>query len=189
MCTPRPAGLSSGFAGLHLERMKAILLVDHGSRKREANDMLTCMANLVQAMAGSGVIVRLAHMELAEPSIEAGFKSCVDAGATDVIVFPYMLSPGRHSTSDIPRMVGEAAVSFPGASFSVTPAFGVHEKLGEIILDRAGLPVDASFDQQAGNRCWDPACSERLCGDACRAKAVERLAISQRTSAGVVVQT
>ncbi len=150
--------------------MKAILLVDHGSRKREANDMLICMANLVQAMAGSSVIVRPAHMELAEPSIDAGFRNCVDAGATDVIVFPYMLSPGRHSTSDIPRMVGEAAASFPGVTFSVTPAFGVHEKLGEIILDRAGIEVDSSFNEETANRCWDPNCSEQLCGAACRAK-------------------
>lgn len=169
--------------------MKAILLVDHGSRKHQANDMLTCTANLVQAMAGSDVIVRPAHMELAEPSVAAGFASCVGAGATDITVFPYMLSPGRHSTSDIPRMVAEVATSFPGVTFSVTAAFGVHEKLGEIILDRAGLPVDASFDQQAGNRCWDPECSEHLCGAACRAKAVEPPAISQRTTAGVVVQT
>jgi sirohydrochlorin ferrochelatase len=159
--------------------MKAILLVDHGSRKREANDMLLCMANLVQAMAGPDVIVRPAHMELSEPSIAAGFASCVEAGATDVTVFPYMLSPGRHSTSDIPRMVGEVALSYPGVSFSVTPAFGVHEKLGELILDRAGLGVDAGFDETVANRCWDPSCSEQLCGDACRAKAVLTTVLSK----------
>jgi sirohydrochlorin ferrochelatase len=152
--------------------MKAILLVDHGSRKREANDMLVCMANLVQTMAGADVIVRPAHMELSEPSIAAGFASCVEAGATEVIVFPYMLSPGRHSTSDIPRMVGEISVSYPGVTFSVTPAFGVHEKLGELILSRAGVSVSDTFDEASADQCWDPACSEQLCGDACRAKAV-----------------
>jgi len=150
--------------------MKAILLVDHGSRKREANDMLICMANLVQAMAGSDVIVRQAHMELSEPSIAAGFASCVEAGATEVIVFPYMLSPGRHSTSDIPRMVGEVSESYPGVTFSVTPAFGVHEKLGELILSRAGIPVSDNFDESSAARCWDPACSAKLCADACSAK-------------------
>ena len=133
--------------------------------------MLTCMANLVQAMAGPSVIVRPAHMELSEPSIPAGFASCVEAGADEVIVFPYMLSPGRHSTSDIPRMVAEAALNHPGVTFSVTPAFGVHEKLGDIILDRAGIEVDSAFDESSAGRCWDPACSEQLCGDACRAKA------------------
>ncbi|MEJ7758063.1 MAG: CbiX/SirB N-terminal domain-containing protein [Gemmatimonadaceae bacterium] len=150
--------------------MKAILLVDHGSRKREANDMLVCMANLVQAMAGPDVIVRLAHMELSEPSIGAGFSSCVEAGATEVTVFPYMLSPGRHSTSDIPRIVAETARTHPSVTFTVTPAFGVHEKLGEIILGRAGIPTAPGLASINADQCWDPACSQTLCGDACRAK-------------------
>ncbi len=119
--------------------MKAILLVDHGSIRREANDMLIDVANLVQRMAGSDVIVRYAHMELAEPTIAQGFANCVEAGATDVVVFPYMLSPGRHSTTDVPRIVREAAANYPGVTFSVTPAFGIEEKLGEIVLARAGI--------------------------------------------------
>jgi sirohydrochlorin ferrochelatase len=123
--------------------MKAILLVDHGSRKSEANEMLGSMEKLVQDMAGA-VIVRHAHMELEEPTIAQGFASCVEAGASEVIVFPYMLSPGRHSTSDIPRMVGEIASSHPGVRFSVTPPFGIHEKLGEIILARAGMEASPS---------------------------------------------
>lgn len=149
--------------------MKAILLVDHGSRKREANDMLVCMANLVQTMAGPDVVVRSSHMEIAEPTIGQGFASCVEAGATEVIVFPYMLSPGRHSTVDIPRMVAKVAYNQEGVSFLVTPAFGVHEKLGEIILGRAGIPIAHPLSADEASRCWDPACSEKLCGDACRA--------------------
>jgi sirohydrochlorin ferrochelatase len=117
--------------------MKGILIVDHGSVKSEANDMLQGMADLIQAMAGSEVVVRSAHMDLAEPDIAAGFSSCVQAGATDVTVFPYMLSPGRHSTTDIPRMVADAARAFPHVSFTVTPAFGIHEKLAEVVLERA----------------------------------------------------
>jgi sirohydrochlorin ferrochelatase len=124
--------------------MKAILLVDHGSIRKEANDMLIDMANLVQSMAGDAAIVRYAHMELAEPTIAQGFDNCVEAGATDVVVFPYMLSPGRHSTTDVPRMVREAAASHPGVTFSVTSAFGIEEKLGEIVLARAGVRATAS---------------------------------------------
>ncbi|MEP6904717.1 MAG: CbiX/SirB N-terminal domain-containing protein [Gemmatimonadales bacterium] len=149
--------------------MNAILLIDHGSRKREANDMLICMANLVQTMAGPDIVVRSAHMEIAEPTVEDGFASCVEAGATHVIVFPYMLSPGRHSTADIPRMIADVACNHEGVSFLVTPAFGVHEKLGEIILGRAGIAVANALSADEASHCWDPACSEKLCGDACRA--------------------
>lgn len=123
--------------------MKGILIVDHGSVRNEANDMLRSMADLIQTMAGPDVVVRYGHMELADPNIAAGFSSCVEAGATDVTVFPYMLSPGRHSTSDIPRMVADVARTFPRVSFNVTPAFGLHEKLAEVVLERAGLGIHA----------------------------------------------
>ena len=53
-------------------------------------------------------------MELAEPSIAEGFADCVRAGATEVVAFPYMLSPGKHVTRDIPRLVAEAARGVPG---------------------------------------------------------------------------
>lgn len=123
--------------------MKGILIVDHGSRLSDANDMLREMADLIQSMAGSDVVVRYAHMELAEPDINNGFAECVGAGATDVTVFPYMLSPGRHSTSDIPRMVAAAARAFPHVAFKVTPAFGLHEKLAEVVLERADVEAHA----------------------------------------------
>jgi len=101
--------------------------------------MLGVMADLVQRQVGSGVVVRYAHMELAEPSIARGFSDCVEAGADEVVAFPYMLSPGKHSTADIPRLVAEAAAPYSGVRYRVTPAFGVHEKLGEIIAERAGV--------------------------------------------------
>ena len=149
--------------------MKALLLIDHGSRRGEANEMLGCMARLVQHMAGDDVIVRFAHMELAEPSIEAGVAACVSAGATEIIAFPYMLSPGRHATSDIPRMVSAAAAAHPAVTVRVTPAFGVHERLGELILSRAGLsPAHVPAGREAAC-CWNPSNSQQACGDACRA--------------------
>jgi sirohydrochlorin ferrochelatase len=157
--------------------MKGILIVDHGSVRAEANDMLVCMSSLLQTMAGPDVVVRYAHMDLAQPDIRRGYTDCVEAGATDITVFPYMLSPGRHSTADIPRMVAAASTAFPQVTFSVTPAFGVHEKLAELILDRAGIEPVRSFEGAEADRCWDPDCSEKLCGDACRAKTARQTAL------------
>ena len=99
------------------------------------------------------------------------------AGATDVTIFPYMLSPGRHSTKDIPRMVAQAAKSFPHVTFNVTPAFGVHERLAELVLDRAGVEPVKAFAGSEADRCWDPDCSETLCGDACRARTARQTAL------------
>jgi sirohydrochlorin ferrochelatase len=150
--------------------VKALLLIDHGSRRAEANEMLGCMAALVQHLAGPSVVVRHAHMELAEPSIEAGVESCVAAGASEIIAFPYMLSPGRHSTSDIPAMVTAAAQRHPAVRVRVTPAFGIESELGEVILRRAGLALAASADTAAGCHCWQPEGRTGTCGDACAAR-------------------
>ena len=164
--------------------MQAILLIDHGSRREAANEMMDCMANLVQAMAGNDVIARYAHMELAEPSIEAGLRSCVEAGATEVTCFPYMLSPGKHSTGDIPRMVTAAAAAYPSLQVRVTNAFGVHEKLAELILGRAGLPVVNELSEEDATRCWHSSQSGTACGDACRCHpvAVEPTPVSAASS-------
>lgn len=150
--------------------MKAILLIDHGSRRAEANQMLECMANLVQTMAGEHVVVRHAHMELADPSIARGFGECVEAGATEVVAFPYMLSPGRHSTSDIPDFVAAAAAAWPEVAWQVTAAFGVHEKLADVILLRAGVDAERRLTAAEACRCWHPSRSGTACGDACRAR-------------------
>jgi sirohydrochlorin ferrochelatase len=131
--------------------------------------MLACMANLVQDLAGDGVIVRHAHMELAEPSIAEGFASCVEAGADEVIAFPYMLSPGRHSTRDIPRMIREAAVSHPAVRFRVTPAFGMHEMLAAVVLSRAGVTPVREPALDGGSTCWEAGCEGGQCGEACPA--------------------
>jgi sirohydrochlorin ferrochelatase len=150
--------------------VKAILLIDHGSKRAEANHMLACMANLVQHLVGGEAVVEYAHMELAEPDIAKGFAAAVTRGATEVIAFPYMLSPGKHATSDIPRMVAEAAAEHPGLTYRMTSGFGVHEKLGELILDRAGLTVARTIAAADAVRCWEPEGCVGTCGDACRAK-------------------
>ena len=155
--------------------MKAILLVDHGSVRQEANHMLDCVANLLQTMVGDAVLVRAAHMELASPLIPDGVEACVEAGATELVVFPYMLSPGKHSTRDIPRIIGEATKKYPELKVRVTPAFGVHAKLAEVVAERAGVEVLSAGSDCT--RCWNPDGVVGTCGDACCARATARESI------------
>ncbi len=118
---------------------RAILLVDHGSRRAASNDQLAAVARMVEALLNDGTRVFGAHMDIAEPGVAAGFAACVAAGATEVIAVPYMLAPGRHAMEDIPRLVAEAAAAHPGVRFRVAEPLGVHPGIGEAILDRAGL--------------------------------------------------
>lgn len=116
--------------------MPAILIVDHGSRREEANAQLEAIAEMVRALQ-SETIVRVAHMELAAPSIAEGLAACVEAGATEVVVVPYFLSTGRHVTEDIPRLVDEAARDHPTVRVRVASALGPHRLLAALVLERA----------------------------------------------------
>ena len=70
-----------------MSKKVALLIVDHGSRKQNANDMLPAVARLVRQMS-SFTIVHYAHMELAEPTIQQGFDACLADGDDEVIVHP-----------------------------------------------------------------------------------------------------
>ena len=120
--------------GQNFERT-GIILVDHGSRFAAANDMLNEVAERFRRTSGYK-IVEPAHMELAEPNIPQAFEACVRQGATRVIVHPYFLSPGRHSTTDIPRMVAEAAAAYPSVTCNVTQPLGLDDEISRIILNR-----------------------------------------------------
>lgn len=120
------------------KKRRALILVDHGSVVQEANDMLVEIANMVRQNSRCQFdIVHYAHMELAEPSIPQAFDSCVAEGAEEIVVHPYFLAPGRHSTKDIPRMVMEAAQKHPGVTHYVTEPLGIDAKIIEVILERA----------------------------------------------------
>ncbi|KDO55190.1 hypothetical protein CISIN_1g023828mg [Citrus sinensis] len=105
-----------------------VIIVDHGSRRRESNLMLKQFVAMFREKTGY-LIVEPAHMELAEPSIKDAFGSCVQQGANRVIVSPFFLFPGRHWCQDIPSLTAEAAKEHPGVPYIVTAPLGLHEQL------------------------------------------------------------
>lgn len=109
------ASLSS--AGDVSGRRVGVVVVDHGSKRAAANDMLDGVVEMYQNMIEEGdvVCVTKAHMELASPSIRDAVKVCVcEHGADVVVVAPFFLSRGRHIQEDIPRLVREAEAEMCG---------------------------------------------------------------------------
>lgn len=87
--------------------------------------MLLAVVELFASESGYS-IVEPAHMELAEPSIATAFRRCVERGASQVVVHPFFLFPGRHWSQDIPRLTEYAAQAFPRIPFLVSAPLGVH---------------------------------------------------------------
>lgn len=112
-----------------------VIIVDHGSRRKESNLMLNEFVAMFREKTGYP-IVEPAHMELAEPSIRDAFVSCVQQGADRVIVSPFFLFPGRHWHQDIPSLAAEAAKEHPDVSYIVTAPLGLHDLLVDVVNDR-----------------------------------------------------
>jgi sirohydrochlorin ferrochelatase len=112
-----------------------IVIVDHGSRRAESNEMLARFV-AVFAKEKHYRIVEAAHMELAEPSIATAFGRCVERGAKRVVVCPYFLLPGKHWDVDIPALTAAAAREYPGVEYLVTAPIGLHPMMREVIESR-----------------------------------------------------
>ncbi|KPK14521.1 MAG: hypothetical protein AMJ62_12910 [Myxococcales bacterium SG8_38] len=119
-----------------MSERRAFLLIDHGSRRNEANALLDEIASRVKDRLGGDAIVEAAHMEIAEPTIAQGFARCVAQGATLVVAHPFMLALGRHVTEDLPRLVSEAAEAHAGVSFVMAPPLGGHSGIIDAVIER-----------------------------------------------------
>ena len=109
-----------------------IIIVDHGSKRGEANTMLLKLVEKYKSFSYYN-IVEGAHMELADPSISVAFKKCVDQGANFIICHPFFLSKGRHVQEDIPALMKEASSMNNNINYKITEPLGVQDKILELI--------------------------------------------------------
>ncbi|GAX79913.1 hypothetical protein CEUSTIGMA_g7353.t1 [Chlamydomonas eustigma] len=114
----------------------AIVIVDHGSRKKDSNEMLHEFGKLYQDMYPSSMAVEVAHMEIAEPTIAQAVGKCVQQGAKTVVIAPYFLSRGRHIQEDIPALVKEAQEQYPHVKCVIAKPIGIEPLMAQIIQSR-----------------------------------------------------
>src|SRR5829696_384418 len=123
-----------------------IIIVDHGSRRAQSNELLEEVAvQFGKRFRGRYEIVEPAHMELAEPSIATAYARCVARGATRVVVCPFFLGPGKHWTGDIPRLTRDAAADHPGTTYHVTMPLGLDDLILDLLAKRVGYCAEHQF--------------------------------------------
>ena len=81
-------------------------------------------------------IVRVAHLEIEAPDVRAGIEACVEDGARELIVHPYFIAPGMHTTRDLEALVEEARARHPGVPMRVTAPLGFDERIVDIVHHR-----------------------------------------------------
>jgi sirohydrochlorin ferrochelatase len=114
---------------------RAIVVVDHGSRRPEANAQLEALAAELRAREPD-TLIRTAHLEVVAPDLVAALSECVAAGAKEVVLLPWFLAPGRHTADDIPRAVARARERHPDLCVHLADPIGLDPRLVELALER-----------------------------------------------------
>ncbi len=118
--------------------MDALLLIAHGSRRRQSNDEVNALADRLRETCKIEYgIVHAGFLELATPSIAEGITRCVNEGAKRVTILPYFLNSGRHVVSDIPEIVEGSRIQHPDVTIIVAPHVGVSTLMVELLIDSA----------------------------------------------------
>jgi sirohydrochlorin cobaltochelatase len=119
--------------------VRALVILDHGSRAPEAHAHLLRLAEAVARLAPD-LRVRVAHLEQAEPGLPEAIRALAAEGAREISVHPLFLAPGRHLEHDVPAQLRAARAAHPGLSIRLCEPLGSRPELAELILrtlDRA----------------------------------------------------
>ncbi len=125
--------------------MKALLIVAHGSRRKESNEEVRRLAIRVSENAGPAFdLVTSAFLEISSPQIDSAVADLVTDGATEIKVFPYFLAAGTHVVNDIPKLIEEERANFPKVHFEFLPHLGALQGISTLIVNQIykGAPLN-----------------------------------------------
>ncbi|MCX4980751.1 sirohydrochlorin chelatase [Streptomyces sp. NBC_00572] len=118
-----------------------LVAVGHGSRDLRARATLGRLLERVRELR-PGLDVRLAHIELNAPLLDATLTELAAEGR-DALLVPLLFAPGHHVTHDLPA----ALAAVPGLRARVAEPLGAHPLLVEALADRL---ADAGWTPEDG---------------------------------------
>jgi len=116
--------------------VEAILYICHGSRVKEASaQAISFVKKCMESNEFKG-IQEYSFLELSEPSIEEGFRNCIEKGATIVHIIPVLLLTAAHAKKDIPEVLEKLSIEYPDVHIKYGKPIGVHPQMVEIVADK-----------------------------------------------------
>ncbi|PIW33554.1 MAG: sirohydrochlorin cobaltochelatase [Nitrosopumilales archaeon CG15_BIG_FIL_POST_REV_8_21_14_020_37_12] len=112
---------------------KGLLLIDRGSREREASEELEVICKEIKSK-GDYVFTDFCFLEVEPPYIEDGIKKCLKQEIESLTIVPYFLYPGKkvkNAVTDVMKFQKDTKVKFV-----VTKPMSMHKTLIELVRNR-----------------------------------------------------
>jgi sirohydrochlorin cobaltochelatase len=111
--------------------LNGIVLFAHGSRDREWARPFEQLAATLSRQTDARV--RLAYLELMQPSLGEAIAALVAEGAKSIRVVPIFLAQGGHIKQDLPKLAAAARGRHPGVEIAVDAPIGEQTPVIEAI--------------------------------------------------------
>lgn len=116
--------------------MKAIVLFSHGSLLCGSGEALNAHAARLRER-GLAPIVEVGYLNYSDPPFAQTVDQVVAQGATEILVMPYFLVPGKFIKVDLPAALESAQTAHPGIRFTTAEPLGFDPRLADALLESA----------------------------------------------------
>ncbi len=117
---------------------RALIIVAHGSRKNSSNEEIKALGEKVKYLQDKHyTLIMTSFLEFATPSLEESILSCIDKGASEIVILPYFLASGNHVTRDIPEVVQKIQRSYPQVKMTLKEHLGSAPGMVSLLSDMA----------------------------------------------------
>jgi sirohydrochlorin ferrochelatase len=118
--------------------MKALILIAHGSRREQSNQEVFTLIENIKGIGLKGYdIYHASFLEIAKPGLLDSIESCVNEGASSIVLLPYFLNSGNHVVKDVPHIVSQVKLKYPSLDIQVTTHIGVSSLMIDLIISLA----------------------------------------------------
>jgi sirohydrochlorin cobaltochelatase len=122
--------------------LKGIVLFAHGSRDRDWARPFEQLAATLSRRTNAAV--RLAYLELMQPTLGDAISALIAEGAESIRVVPVFLGQGGHTKGDLPKLAAAARERHPHVEISVDPAIGEMPSVIDAIAEALTRPAGRS---------------------------------------------
>jgi len=112
---------------------RGLLLIDRGSKEREAGDELEIICSKVKEKGGYA-FAEYCFLEVVPPYIEDGIKKCLKSDIDSLIIVPYFLYPGKKVKAAVTEVMKYQAST--NVKFLVTKPMSMHMTLVKLVENR-----------------------------------------------------
>lgn len=114
---------------------QGVVIIAHGSKRKEANDEIITMVKMIQERDQNN-IYQAAFMQFDAIDLSQAVQYVLDRGVQKVVIVPYFLVTGNHISVDIPELIKTEKQKHPDIEFLIARHLNGHPALVDIVLDR-----------------------------------------------------